>query len=181
MKNLRLYLQQTTKILTALYALIFILLSNVVVFSQTIEFGWKGIEPLKTSKVAVNKILGTPEIDDNDYHGYTTDEGFVQVNYSTVPCKDDQYKRGKYNIAQDTVLDYIVNLKEAIKLSEFKYKREKYIKDTSGCLLNSALYINEADGIWFNVYIQEEIEYVTKIYYKQNKQDAESLKCKEKL
>ncbi|MCY7346026.1 MAG: hypothetical protein LH614_07360 [Pyrinomonadaceae bacterium] len=99
----------------------------------------------------------------------------------TVPCKDNQYKRGEYNIAKDLVWDYYVVLDNIVKLSDFKYKREKYIKDTSGCLLNSALYINEADGVWFDVYIQEDIEYVTKIYYKPSKQDAESLKCKESL
>jgi len=169
------------KTLPKINVLILIVFLNIVGFSQTVEDGWKAIKPLKTDKVMVDKTLGTPEIDDNNYHGYKTNEAFVQVNYSTAPCKDNQYKRGKYGIAQDTVLDYIVNLREQIKLSDFKYKREKYIKDTSGCLLNSALYINEADGVWFNVYIQEDIEYVTKIYYKPNKQDTESLKCKESL
>lgn len=95
-----------------MYILLFIMFLNLIVSCDTIEDGWKGIKPLKTDKISVNKLLGTPEIDDNEYHRYTSDEAFVRVNYSTAPCKDNQYKRGEYNIAQDTVLDYYVVIKK---------------------------------------------------------------------
>ncbi len=163
------------------YVLSLIFLLNIFVFSQTVEDGWKGIKPLRTNKVAVDKILGKPETDDNDYKRYSTDEAFIRVNYSTSPCKDNQYKRGEYNVPQDFILDYYVVLDKMVKLSDFKYKRGKYVKDTSGDLKSSALYINETDGVWLTVYIQEDAEYVTKIYYKPNKKNAEAFRCKEKL
>ncbi len=47
-----------------MYILIVLLLVNSFGFCDTIENGWKGIKPLKTNKVSVNKLLGTPEIDD---------------------------------------------------------------------------------------------------------------------
>lgn len=107
-----------------------------------IESGWKSIKPLITDKAFVNKLLGTPKIDENNYHNYLTEEAFVQVNYSSTPCKNNQYGRGKFNVLQDRVLDYTVRLKKPIKLDEFNFEREKYIKDTSGDLVNTVSYHN---------------------------------------
>ncbi|MCY7348151.1 MAG: hypothetical protein LH614_18315, partial [Pyrinomonadaceae bacterium] len=109
------------KTLPKINVLILIIFLNIIGFSQTVEDGWKGIKPLKTDKTAVDKILGKPEMDDNNYQRYSTDEAFVRVNYSTVPCKDNQYKRGEYNIAKDLVWDYYVVLDNIVKLSDFKY------------------------------------------------------------
>jgi hypothetical protein len=167
----------------------FLLLFSAICFSQSnfqkvsIEKGWKGIKPLNTTKLSVNKLLGVPEVDDNEYYGYASDEAFVQVNYSTAPCQDNQYKRGKFNVSKDTVLGYDVHIKQRVKLSEIKFNREKYIKDTSGDVANNALYINEEDGVWIGVWTgisqQENDEYIGTIYFKPSKKNAEKFKCKD--
>lgn len=162
-----------------MYISLLIILLSSIVSCQTIEKGWKGIEPLKTDKATVNKLLGTPKVDDNGYHSYTSDETFIQVNYSTAPCQDNQYNRGKYIVVKDTVLDYIVNIKKVVKLSEIKFKREKYKKDTSGDVLDIADYINEEDGVVIGIYIQEGTEYVGAIRFRPSKQNAEAFKCSE--
>lgn len=162
-----------------MYILTLLLLLNSFLFCNTIENGWKGIEPLKADKAAVNKLLGTPEVDDNGYYGYTTDEAFIQVNYSTAPCENNQYKRGKYNVPKDTILDYVVNVKKTIKLSELAFNREKYKTDTSGDVGNVVAYYNEEDGIMIEVGISREgTEYVKTIYFRPKQKTAETLKCK---
>lgn len=170
--------QRNIKIQSKIYILVFILLLNSIVLCQAIEKGWKGIKPLQTNKATVDKLLGTPEINDNGYQNYKTDDAFVQVNYSTAPCEENQYKRGEYNIAQNTVLDYTVRLKERILLSEFNFKRDDYTKDTSGCLLSSADYRNEDNSISIGVYIQEGTEYVTDIRFRESNKNIEAFKCK---
>src|SRR5258708_21936317 len=85
---------------------------------DSIEEGWKTIRPLSTTKDSVQKLLGNPEIDENGYYGYVTEDAYVQINYSSAPCKDNQYKRGIFNVPTDTVISYTVNIKKAIQLSE---------------------------------------------------------------
>ena len=170
------------KILSKINVLILIIFLNIIGFSQTVEDGWKDIKPLKTDKATVNQILGKPEkVDDNDYHNYRTEEAFIRVNYSTAPCKDNQYERGEYNVTEETVLDYWVRPEKAIKLSDFQFKREKYKRVPDQELRDLARYYNEEDGVFIFVGIEDEIEYVGKIYFRPSKQDSEAFKCEEKL
>src|SRR4029079_1339768 len=105
---------------------------------QSVEDGWKGIRPIVATKSEVQKAFGKPSvIDDNNYYGYRTEDAFIQVNYSTEPCKENRYGRGKFKIAIDTVLSYDVHFRKAVKLSDLNFDRSKYGKDTSGDLINS--------------------------------------------
>jgi hypothetical protein len=163
-----------------MYILLLIAFFNSIILCDSVENGWKGVKPLENDKTSVDKLWGTPEIDDNGYAGYLTDEAFIQVNFTSSPCENNQYGRGKYNVAKDTVLNYTVNLKKMIKLSDFKFNREKYVKDTSGDLANFVDYINAEEGVDITVYIQEEVEYVTKIRFSPTEKDTEIFKCKNK-
>jgi hypothetical protein len=141
-----------------------------------IEDGWKGIKPLRTDKKSVEKLLGKPEIDNNGYHGYRTEEAFIRVNYSTLPCQDNQYKRGEYNIPKDTVLNYSVRPQKLTLLSNLNFKKEQYYKDTSGDA-NSVRLINNEEGITISVQDQEKTEYFSGVDFRPSKDDAEKFKC----
>lgn len=152
--------------------LFIILLLNSIVICQTIEEGWKGIKILKTNKTEVNNLLGKPEVYKDGHYGYKTDDAFIRISYSETPCKEASFGRGDYNIVEETVLNYNVNFKENIKLSEFKFKPEKYYRDTSGDLTNFVSYQNFEDGIIITVQIQEsgkkdleDVEYVRTINF----------------
>ena len=163
-----------------MYILILMLFLNSFILCNPIESGWKGIRPLKTDKTTVDKLLGTPEVDDNGYQRYSTNEVFVRVNYSTAPCKDDKMGRGEYNVAKDTVLDYYVNIKKAVKLSEIKFDREKYITEKDEHMEEAVHYINMENGIRISTHIQEGVEYVGQItFFSPNKQDAKAFRCKD--
>ena len=156
---------------------IFLLLSLLVstVSCQKLEDGWKGIQPLKTRKSAVEKMFGKPDIDDNGYHGYRFDGGFIQVNYSTAPCKENQYNRGKYNIESEIVLDYTVNLHNGIRLSELKFDREAYRKEESS--QGSNLYVRRDNSIWITTFLERGQEYAVRIDFRAGNLESAKRKC----
>lgn len=141
-----------------------------------IEDGWKDIKPLRTKKVEVEKLLGKPEVDENGYHRYRTAEAFIRVNYSTMPCVDNQYKRGNFNVPEDTVLDYSVRPQKLTLLSDLNFKKEQYYMDISDHT-NSVLYVNDEDGVMIGVQSQEDTEYLTSFDFKPSKTDAQKFKC----
>lgn len=151
-------------------------LSQSTIQTVSIENGWKGIKPLEANKTSVNKLLGKPEIDDNGYYGYFADGAFIQVNYSTAPCQENHYNRGKFDVSEDTVLDYSVNIKQ-VALSEIKFKRENYKRDASDHT-NFAEYLNGKDGVEISVIIYGDDEYARQIRYRPSKKSAEKFKCK---
>ena len=125
--------------------------------------------PLISTKENVEKILGKPErVDDNGYYFYEIDGYYVQVNYSTEPCRPNQYNRGKFNVAKNTVLDTWINVKKELLLTELDFDRKQYYKDTSGDLLNVYDYRNGQGGINITVGIQDEkkTEYVGRITFR---------------
>ena len=144
-----------------------------------IEEGWKGIKPLKTDQATVEKIIGKPEkITRAGYYNYKTDEFFMHVNYSTAPCEKSDYNRGKFNIPENTVLGYNVILSEGIKLSEFKFQREKYTKQADSERSNAFYYINFEDAIHLGVIVVNGTEYVWSIWFYPSEKDEKKFECK---
>jgi hypothetical protein len=146
-------------------------------FGQSIEEGWKGILPLKTSRAEVENRLGRPEVDDDGYYRYKTDDAFIRVNYSCTPCQDSKFGRGQYKVATGTVLDYYVIPKDRKVFSNLELKRDTYIRDTSGDVQNNVLYVNKDNSVIVSIHLQEGTEYVGRIYYNPRSADAKALKC----
>lgn len=152
---------------------------NLLLNCDSIENGWKGIKPLNSTKREVEKLLGPPISDKDGFYGYRTPEAFISIEYSATPCTANSGKRGQFSIPQNTVVNYVVTLKEPLKLSDLEFARPKYEKDTGdGHLLNYALYINKVDGISIEVFSKDEIEYVGGIYVKPSVEEDKKLKCK---
>ena len=160
---------------------LFIIMLVSTVSCQTLENGWKGIKPLRTDKTTVEKILGEPEIDENGYHGYRVGSVFVQVNYSSAPCEVDRYQRGKYSVAENTVLDYSVNfLSNELKLSDLTIDRKRYHKETDDHIEGLSHFYNEDDDILITVESQNNIEYVGRIIFRARKAEIKKFLCRGK-
>lgn len=142
---------------------------------QSLEDGWLGILPLMTTKEDVEKKLGKPKIDENGYHGYRFEGGFIQVNYSTAPCKANPYNRGKYNIESDTVLDYTVNLHDGVRLSELKFDREAYRKEES--THGGNLYIRRDNSIWITTFTEGGQEYAVRLDFRAGNLESAKWRC----
>jgi hypothetical protein len=124
--------------------------------AQPVEQGWKGIRPLITNRETVETVLGKRVwVDGNAYYAYDTDDAFIQVNYSTAPCAENRYGRGKYNVPVGTVLGYTVNLKKIVKLADIRFDRPKYFKDTGGDVHNSWYYVNVDAGTSIGAFAQD--------------------------
>lgn len=161
-----------------MYFLYSLILLNFFSLCDPVEKGWKNIKPFSADKSSVDKLLGDPKIDDNGYFGYSTDEAFIQVNYSTAPCTENQYGRGKYDVPEGTVLRYWVNLRKPLKLSEVKFERQNYERDTSGHGKDNVTYISRELGVIIDVGIQEGVEYIGKIEYRPGSNEEDKHKCK---
>lgn len=142
---------------------------------QSLEDGWLGILPLVSTKEDVEKKLGKPKTDENGYHGYRFDGGFIQVNYSTAPCKENQYNRGKYNIESDTVLDYTVNIHEGVRLSALTFDREAYRKQESSH--GGKLYVRRDNSIWITAFIEGGQEYVARLDFRAGNLQSAKHRC----
>src|SRR5688572_29377279 len=110
---------------------IFLLLSLLVstVSCQKLEDGWKGIQPLKTRKSAVEKILKAPEASmSSGYVGYSTEVAYLRVTYAEAPCSDAPFGRGEFNVPENTVIHYTVQIRKSIEFSEVEFAKEKYTR-----------------------------------------------------
>ncbi len=148
-------------------------------YGQTVESGWKGILPLVSGKADVEKAFGKPErVDDNGYYNYLMEDSFVQVNYAIEPCRPNQYDRGKFNVAKDTVLDVWVYLKKAIFLKDLNFDRPRYVRDTSGHT-GGIYYINRDMSVMISAGTQdaEGSEYVGRIEYRPAKKLEAKIIC----
>lgn len=153
------------------------LVSSTVVFGGKLEDGWKGIKPLRSDVVSVEKILGKPDIDANGFYRYRDGENFVRVNYSTKPCEESMFGRGMYNVPAGTVLNYEVHVDPALKLSDVDFDRAKYYRDTSGDVVERVLYVNGSAGVWITVGVRDGIEYVAGFTFWPSNDDKTRLKC----
>jgi hypothetical protein len=144
---------------------------------QRIENGWKEIKPLKTSKAAVEKILGHVEPDQYGYFGYQLgDEVFVQINYTTKPCQASSVGRGDYAVPKDTVLRYDVRFRKPIKLSDLKYRRQDYVRQTDAHSEGQFVLINRNGGVMITGETNGS-DLVNVIYFTPSTDDKEKFKC----
>jgi len=155
--------------------LLYCLLFNPI--CQSLEDGWKGIKPLITNRESVEKVLGKGEIDNNGYYNYRSVEAFVQVNYSTSPCVENQYGRGKYKIPAETVLGYKLSPKNLSLLSAINARFERYRKDTSGDLDGGYTLRNSEDGVAIEVETQGDVEYFGGAIFGPSKKAAAEFQC----
>jgi hypothetical protein len=147
---------------------------------DSVESGYENIKPLHTSRGAVEKLLGKPTVDEHGYrYRYPVKEGFVDVIYSSEPCKDSKYGLGEFNIPADTVLSYRVLRTDHPKVTEVQFDRDKFPKHGDYHLLTYFSYVNADNSVAILTMTDETLmEYVYEIEYEPTKEDIESFKCK---
>jgi hypothetical protein len=158
--------------------LLFALLLVPTASGDSIYDGWRGIKPLRTTKATVDKMLGVPVIDDNGYAGYPFEEGFVQVNYSSIPCAGNQYNRGKYDVPENTVLDSRVSFHKHVKSSDLEFDRDRYVRQTNDHAPGLVYYQNRKTGVLIGIEIQQGKEYLGTLTFRPTEADKEKFKCK---
>lgn len=107
------------------------------------------------------------------------DDSFVQVNFTTKPCRRNQYDRGKFNVPANTVLDVWVSIKKTILFKDLNYDKALYHRDTSGDVQNYVYYFRKDAGIGIGTAILDAQgnEYVGQIDYRPAEKLAVKFAC----
>jgi hypothetical protein len=116
--------------------------------SQSIE-GWKGIVPLRSTRVDVERLLGAPSSRCKGLCRYESKDEVVFVRYSGEPCNNEEQNR--WRVPPDTVIDLTVNLGETPKLSDLKLNLKKFKRTQDPELHGYSTYKNEDRGVSYAV------------------------------
>ena len=132
---------------------------------------WKDIKPLKSTRVQVEKILGSSIEDDCTSCIYKIAEGKIQVDYSTTPCKSSLEG---WNVPPDTVLKLTIIPNEFIEFSDLNLTDKDYeeydIFYTSEHKL--AIGLNKNTGTFYELFDNK----VTSIFFEPGETDSD-LRC----
>jgi hypothetical protein len=129
---------------------------------------WRGITPLHSTRVDVERLLGPAE---KSYQViYELEAGNLTVEYSTGPCGGAN--REGWNVPENTVISYIFSPKVKQRLADFKLDRKKFRKVRNRHVSVITHYISDEEGITYEVQ-GGEVDYVE--YYPPRK--YEHLRC----
>ena len=110
---------------------------------------WRGIVPLKSTRVDVERLLGKP----NGLGRYEFNNERAYIDYAKE-C--DQLKDCLCLVPKDTVISIFVTLESDLKLSELKLDRSKYKKSRSVHLPSIVNFTNDEEGITYTVDEEDE-------------------------
>ena len=146
-----------------------LLLAALITLSSGVALGkgWRGIEPLHSTRSDVEKLLGPSHVGG---YSYELENEKVYISYQN-PDSECGKKWGLFNVPLNTVLGIIVVPNEKKPLAEFGLDR-MYVKGLT-CMPDSVNYFNEDEGINYSV----TKGLVTQITYGPGLKDRRLLAC----
>lgn len=110
---------------------------------------WRGILPLHATRADVERLLGPPSVDRSYITFYELEKEEVSFNYARGPCGDES---SVWNVPRDTVTSIWVTPKRgSLKLNDLKLDESGYRKERDSHVWNIVNYINEVEGISYQV------------------------------
>ena len=110
---------------------------------QSESSGWRGIEPLQSTRAQVERQFGAF---DQKCQCYKTENEFVRVNYATGPCTGEL---PGWNVPRGTVLSLTVLPERVASFSEWEPNNEDFVKTTDHAF--ATYYGNGRRGIRYSV------------------------------
>ncbi len=148
----------------------FVLLA-VTIPSTCPDKGWRGIVPLRSTRIDVERLLGVP--DDKTTATYHLNDATVVFYYSHSRCDDEGW-----NISPNTVISIAVYPKVRVKLADLKYDLSGYKKEHGDPdVWDHFYYRNEDCGLVISV----RGEVVDAYIYRPIKKDNDSFRCQRDL
>jgi len=157
--------------------LLIVFISTFNCFGQDdfIENGLKGIKPLKTAKVTVERILeNAKKTTKFGRYNYETDKFLFNVEYSDSLCSDEG---GRFDVTLNTVLKYRVVFLKDLNLKDLRFQRDKYIRQLDREYNQRIYYFNRETGITIITAINDGIEYVGQILFDPSQEDKKKYAC----
>jgi hypothetical protein len=116
------------------------------------ERGWRGIVPLHSTRLDVEKLIGPPNTPDGSMYDPgvldpTVDRIFVE--YSTGDCS--KKRNGGYNVPIGTVIQIAVTWSEKRNFSELQIDKSSFEKSLDSEIPEIVYYSNMNEGILYTV------------------------------
>jgi hypothetical protein len=127
--------------------LIRILLIVLITVTPSQAKEWRGIVPLHSTRADVERLLGPPSTDRSEITFYDFEKEEVAFHYAKGPCG---VKASGWNVPRDTVTSIWVT-PNLLKLADLKLDESKYKKERDNHVQYIVNYINEAEGISYQV------------------------------
>ena len=128
---------------------------------------WRGIIPLKSTRVDVERLLGKP----TESGRYEFKEEKATIMYSGGPC--DRKQNCECLVAEDTVLAIHVIPQVKIRFSKLSLAKSQYKRFKSSPDMPSVTYINTTEGLRYM--INERLDSVENIDFLPSAKDCQGL------
>jgi hypothetical protein len=112
-----------------------------------LEKGWKGIRVLQSTRTDVEKILGKPVKDKDGVVEYEADDAYFRVLYARKPCEAPETLLGGYKVSEGVVLQYKVQPKNDLKVTELKISESLYERSVSTHRFQDIVYFNRRHAV----------------------------------
>jgi hypothetical protein len=105
--------------------------------------GWRGIVPLHSTRMDVERLLGSPRESRGVASNYETESERVLVFYSADPCK----KGEEWNVPRGTVASFTVSPKATLPVADLKLEETNYKRVLDSHVQGIVYYFNKEQGI----------------------------------
>jgi hypothetical protein len=107
--------------------------------------GWREIQPLHSTRIDVERLLGNPIKSQGVAATYDTKEERVLVFYSAGPCKKGVSE--EWNVPRDTVISITIHPNAKLPVASLKLDLTKYRKERDPHADLIVYYVNADEGI----------------------------------
>lgn len=125
---------------------------------------WRGIIPLRSTRVDVERLLGQP----GEHGRYQFEDERAYINYADGQC--DRTDRCECLVPEGTVIEIRVVLEDIVKFSEVGLDLTSYERTDNGAFVT---YANDEEGIIYTV--SKELDEVHSISYIPSARDCEEI------
>ena len=137
--------------------------------------GWRGLVPLHSTRVDVERLLGAPTESRGVAATYNTKDERVLVFYATGNCKERA--SNDWNVPRDTVVSITVHPNAKLLVNDLKLDKRKYERVADYHVQGIVYYFNKEDGVRISArLLEKEGEDVDSITYEPTPEDS-SLRC----
>lgn len=135
---------------------------------------WRGLVPLRSSRIDVERLLGKPKTSRGLTYVYETETETVDILYSAGPCKLSAVER--WNVAADIILRMDVRPRGKMLIQDLHLDKLRYPRLPEAHPENWARYMNDEDGMMVETISNGKEEEVYTITYWARTKDK-SLRC----
>lgn len=135
---------------------------------------WRGLVPLRSSRIDVERLLGKPKTSRALTYVYETETETVDILYSSGPCKSSAVER--WNVASDMILRMDVRPRGKMLIQDLHLDKLRYPRLPEAHPENWARYMNDEDGMMVEAISNGKEEEVYTITYGARTKDK-SLRC----